>query len=617
MLNVGLVQISNFDDIYLPYAVGMLQAYVQGHAQDPQRYQFGLPIYKPIPVRQAVDQLKGSDVVGFSVYVWNIQRSLAIAQNLKQHEPHTLIIFGGPHVPDQAQTFMAKHPFIDVCVHGEGELIFLQLLQSWPQRDWHDIPGISYWDDNQVFQTHPKAPRIKDLNQLPSPYLTGVFEPLMQAYPQEKWCVNWETNRGCPFSCTFCDWGSALQSKVFSFELSRLEQEMDWIGQHRIEFMWCCDANFGILPRDVAIARYFAGVRQRYGYPWTVIVQSAKNVTERVYQVQQILVQSGLNQAVTLSLQSLSPHTLTQIKRDNISLDSYMELQHRYAHDGIPTYTDLILGLPGETYDSFAEGLDTIIRHGQHHQIKVFYASILPNAEMGNPVYQQQHGLQYLAKPIGPPHGYPVQDGIGETQDIVVATAAMPAADWVKARVLSWMMGFLHSGRKMLQLPFILLHEVAHISYREIFEQFASEPLTAYPLLQQVQQLCHERAWQFQRGQELDTANMALDKYVPVKLVVEQLVDTFYQESHWLLAHVAQKHSAEFPLLALSEAIQINRCLFHLNMTEPQTMITEELLATRFGIKPSYNLWAFYQGVLRGENVTLYRRLGYPYPIAG
>src|SRR5438093_3178669 len=85
-LSVGLVQINNSfsGQNYLPYAAGLLQAYVQQHAKHPQRYEFMLPVYARIPVSQAVEHLLGADVIGFSAYVWNIRISLEVARRIKE-----------------------------------------------------------------------------------------------------------------------------------------------------------------------------------------------------------------------------------------------------------------------------------------------------------------------------------------------------------------------------------------------------------------------------------------------------------------------------------------------------------------------------------------------------
>ena len=101
---------------------------------------------------------------------------------------------------------------------------------------------------------NPNIDRVRDLDEIPSPFLEGAFDSIMAANPSESWIGLWETNRGCPFRCTFCDWGSATAAKVTKFGEERLYREVDWFADKKIEYIFCCDANFGILKRDVDIA---------------------------------------------------------------------------------------------------------------------------------------------------------------------------------------------------------------------------------------------------------------------------------------------------------------------------------------------------------------------------
>jgi radical SAM superfamily enzyme YgiQ (UPF0313 family) len=344
-LTIGLVQINNSfsGQNYLPYSVGLLQAYVQRHAPDPERYRFLPLIYKRIAVEEAVRTLLAADLVGFSAYVWNIRLSLAIARRLKEEKPEMLIVFGGPQVPDRVEPFLREHRFIDVACHGEGEAVFLQILERCADRDWTGIGSISYLAAGGTLVKQQRAARIRDLSQVPSPYLENVFEPLLDANPDERWLALWETNRGCPFSCTFCDWGSATAAKVIPFDQDRLLAEIEWMAKQQIEFVFCCDANFGILARDLELTRYVIEVRRKFGYPQALSVQNTKNATERAYQVQKLLAEAGLNKGVTISLQSVDTATLKAIKRQNISSASFQELARRFTHDRIETYTDLIL----------------------------------------------------------------------------------------------------------------------------------------------------------------------------------------------------------------------------------------------------------------------------------
>ena len=320
---------------------------------------------------------------------------------------------------------------------------------------------------------NPNIDRVRDLDEIPSPFLEGAFDSIMAANPHESWIGLWETNRGCPFRCTFCDWGSATAAKVTKFGEERLYREVDWFAEKKIEYIFCCDANFGIQKRDVDIANYVADVKKNTGYPVALSVQNTKNATERAYQTQKILSDAGLNKGVALSMQSVDMTTLEAIKRDNISLGTYMELQRRFTSDRVETYSDLILGLPGETYESFVRGVDQLIENGQHNRIQFNNLSILPNAEMGDPAYQAKYGMVTVESKIINIHGERVEldDDVPEVQDLVIATAAMPLADWRRTRVFCWMTALLHFD-KLFQIPLILAHGISGISYRDMIEAF-------------------------------------------------------------------------------------------------------------------------------------------------
>ena len=257
VIPVGLVQINNSfsGQNYLPYSIACLQTYARKNLADPNRYCFLPMIYKRMAVFDVVERLQDATIIGFSAYVWNAQISLEAARRLKRHSPDTLIIFGGPHVPDQAEDFLRENDFIDIVVHNEGERTFVEILNLFPSRDWSTVKGVSYITADGSFVTTPHVERMSDLQELPSPFLTGVFDELIRDNPKEEWIGLWETNRGCPFQCTFCDWGSATAAKVTKFEFDRLHAELDWFADHKVKYIFVCDANFGIQKRDVEIAR--------------------------------------------------------------------------------------------------------------------------------------------------------------------------------------------------------------------------------------------------------------------------------------------------------------------------------------------------------------------------
>lgn len=602
-VHVGLVQINNSfsGQNYLPYSVGLLQGYVQRHAAKPGRYEFLLPLYKRTAVKDAVRQLLPADVVGFSAYVWNFRLSLEIARRLKAERPETLILFGGPHVPDRAEAFLREYPFVDVACHGEGERVFLDLLERFPQRDWSGIGSISYLRNGQ-FISHPRQPRTPDLAAIPSPYLEGVFAPLMEENSEERWLALWETNRGCPFSCTFCDWGSATAAKVFQFDMQRLLEEVDWFAGQRIEFVFCCDANFGMLPRDLDLVRHVSAVKARTGYPQALSVQNTKNATERAYQVQKQLADAGLNKGVSISLQTVDGGALAAIKRQNISSASFEELQRRFTRDGIETYSDLIIGLPEETYDSFADGVARVIENGQHNRIQFNNLSILPNAEMGDPAYQRRYGMETVPSRIINIHGSLVttEDDVQEYQELVIATATMPRPDWRRARAFCWMTALLHFD-KILQIPLVLIHELAGVPYRKLLEAFSEGNVDDFPTLTLVRRFLHDTARDIQEGGEEYcrserwlNIHWPADELLFIRLCTEGRLAEFYREAEVLLERFLATCNTPLPAGVLAEAVRLNQALIKLPFQE-----------TDLELEIERNLWEFYRGVLEGRPVAL------------
>ncbi len=606
MVSVALIQINNdySGQGYLPYSVGLLQSFVKARARRPEDYEFLLPLHSRLPIEKGAQAIAKADVAAFSVYVWNVNLSLAIAKRLRELNSNTVIVFGGPQVPDHAEEFLRQNTFIDLVVHGEGETPFLNILEGLGERPWGEIKSLSFLKADGIYQRNEKNPRIPDYAEETSPYLNGVFEPLIEANPAEKWLAIWETNRGCPFSCTYCDWGSAIQSKVSPFGMPRLEREVDWFARNKIEFVFCADANFGILKRDFEIAKCVVEAKQKYGYPHAMSVQNTKNATENAYQVQKLLATSGLNKAITLSFQSTDTETLKNIKRDNISLKSFQELQRRFTADRIPTYSDIILGLPGETCDSYMDGVATLIEGGQHNRIFFMNLSILPNAEMGDPEYQKRFGIVtienevvYIRGLIERPEG-----DVPEMQKLVIANSSLSREDWVRARAFSWMLNLLHFN-KLLQIPFILLNKEYGRSYRELAEVFLNEKTAEFPVLAEIAQFFHEKARAIQRGDfELCPSPEWLgvywpaDEYMMIKLSVEGKLTAFHAEAERRLCVYLRETGTEMPEELLRAAVALNAALIRQPFCEADVTV-----------KSDYNIWEFYRAAVCGEEVPLVR----------
>lgn len=606
-ITVGLVQINNSfsGQNYLPYSAALLQTYVEKHSPNPDRYRFLIPIYKRTAISEVVDALLEADVVGFSTYVWNGQISLEIARRLKKRKPDIVIVFGGPHVPDQPEEFLRQNTSVDIAAHNEGEDILFRLLEMFPERDWEKLSGVSFIKPDGSFVRIPNGPRFRELDTVPSPFLEGAFDKLIAANPNERWIGLWETNRGCPFRCTFCDWGSATAAKVTKFSDDRLFQEAEWFGRHGIEYVFVCDANFGIQKRDVELARYVAQVKERTGYPKSFSVQSTKNQTDRAFETHKILADAGLNKGVVLSMQSLDPTTLVAIKRDNISLKTYDDLQRKFTRDGVETYSDLILGLPGETYESFIRGVDLLIQNGQHNRIQFNNLSILPNAEMGDPAYQAEHGIVTIKSKIINLHGEHIEleDDVDEEQDLVVCTDTMTRDDWCRTRVFCWMTALLHFD-KLFQLPLILAHQISGIAYQDMIEAFLDADPVEYPTIAWISDLFWKEARSIQQGgaewvfaKEYLGIYWTADEYVFIKLTDDKTFDAFYGEAEKLVTELVTARNPSAPIDALQEASTLNHA-----------MVRQPFVRDDITIETNYDLLTFWKSIRDGLPADLNKK---------
>lgn len=262
------------------------------------------------------------------------------------------------------------------------------------------------------------------------------------------------------FACSFCTWGSNIGTKMAAFPLDRLRAEVAWIAKNQIEFVYMGDSNWGMLPQDSKVADMLVEAKSRWGYPKRVLANAPKNSSVKVFDLFDKLKTVGLQKAVTLSMQSWNPETLVSIKRSNIKSKTYEELQTLSKRRDIATYSELILALPGETLQSFCDGIDKSIDGGARDGLLVYLCRVLPGSEMDSDVYRALHGIETVRLPIQANHGGLDAATIGPTEfeETVVATKTMPHADWLEAQRIAWFVEvFFVLG--IARLPLLWLRE--------------------------------------------------------------------------------------------------------------------------------------------------------------
>ena len=417
----------------LPLAAGLLAASVKADPEIGPQISLELETRRLEPAR-TLDLLDRPDVVALSAYAWNVRYALAVARAAKERWPEARIVMGGPSVPrrrDAASAFLREHASVDVLAFGEGEVTFRQLLRAihrgLPLGDCH---GIAFRERSHVVFTAPRA-RMENLGVGVSPYLDGTFDELIHAREDLRVSALVETNRGCPFACTFCDWGQAVNDRVHEFPLDRVLAELRWIVDRGIPYVYIVDANFGIRRRDQGIVDAICELKRLTGLPEFVYFHLTKNAHETNLRTIEALRAASIGCQVALSMQDFDPTVLDAIQRENISLPKSLALRQVCAEKRLPTFNELLLGLPAQTLAGFKRSVIAALTPFPGDTFYLYLVRLLENAEMASPDQRERFGLETRRCTIV---GHlDVPDHVAEEEEVVVGSASMSVDEWRRA----------------------------------------------------------------------------------------------------------------------------------------------------------------------------------------
>jgi radical SAM superfamily enzyme YgiQ (UPF0313 family) len=448
---VTTVELSVYDNT-VPLVAGYLQTYA---AQDPlvtQRYEFD--IYSRglrTEVTEIVGELlaRGSDIYAFSCYVWNMGSIRRALETLLGRRPDAWYILGGPQVMRHAAEYVPRGTGQVVVCNGEGERPFYQFLCEVinEEPDFSNISGVSFWSGDVLVSTQ-EAPRLRVLDDLPSPFAAGIFDGGEYTFSVL------ETNRGCPYNCGFCSWGAATNSKVYMFDEARVRDDVRWIAENCVSSVLIADANWGIAPRDVELSKHIVRCKEEFGFPTSLVITAAKNKPHRVAEITDVLVRGGLVTSQPISLQTMTPDALRLVERENIRESTFIELQKTLDDRNVSSFIELIWPLPGETLQTFREGVGRLCRIGAG-TLTVYPQLLLHNTAL----YERRDalGLQMARAP----------DPCAEA-DVVTATAWVSPAECVTGTWFYYALHVLYNARSAYYLSSYLDYRGLQ-SYEDFF----------------------------------------------------------------------------------------------------------------------------------------------------
>lgn len=478
LADLGHNQLTYSSDVY-PLGVANLATYTREYLDS--KYPLDIKIFRePEDLKAALDD-DTPDVLALSSYSWNHNLALHFADYAKARHPKLLTLMGGPNFPltaGEQESFLRGMSQIDIAVRGptyEGERAFLNIIRRFAEVGGsveglfeESVPG-NMWIDRRTgeFVVGGEVERIRDLDEIPSPYLAGLLDD----YFKTGYFPMMQIARGCPFSCTYCNSSVDANSKIYAHSVENVKADLLYIAERiRPEVTLCfADDNFGMYQRDEEVADYISYLQENYNWPQYMRTTTGKNRGERIIKVMR-KVKGRL--PMTAAVQSLNPQVLKNIKRANISLDTFADIQKEVIAQGMQSYGELILSMPGETKASFMKAVSDLLEAGvkriSAHQLMLLHGAPLSNPE-SRELFRFKTRFRVVARNIGDYTGTPVI----ETEEMVVETPDFSFEEYLEARVFHLLLTiFYYEG-----------------NFEEAFEYARHEGIKAFDLIVRMQQM--------------------------------------------------------------------------------------------------------------------------------
>ena len=420
-----------------PLNVGLVASYAKklyGNEIDVRLYKL------PGDLKEAIAQ-QPPHILACSNYTWNCNLSYYFCGLAKSINKETITVFGGTNYPfteNEQMRFLSGHPAVDLHIFYEGEQAFAnvveRVLSAGHFRDLgsEPIPGCQFIERGSGrFVNGGPLPRIKDLDKIPSPYVTGLLDKFFNG----QFTPLVETARGCPFLCNFCNAGDRYFTKVNVFSDDYVREELTYIARRAREagvtHVSFADNNFGMIPRDAATAQIICDLQESYGWPRSITAWTGKNSKERVIEVTRLL---GETLSISMSVQSMDDGVLKNIGRDNIKLDHYRKIAQELKNQGRPQHAEVIIPLPGETLESHIRGLNDLLDTGVSRVLSHTLQMLYGTPYKDDAKYRMQYSFMSRFRLVPMDFTKIDENYIFDVEEVAVASNTLSFEDYLQSR---------------------------------------------------------------------------------------------------------------------------------------------------------------------------------------
>lgn len=478
-LNVLICNVNPSEEgFFVPLIYGMLKSYCDQFPELLEGCAWLDPVMIPVPLEtfRAERDLSRIDVLGISCYQWNHAYQYEIARIVKVANPNCIVIAGGPQIEWRDPEYFSRYPHVDFAVPAEGEIAFRDILRA-------RLRGLTRLGEIEGALINPAYGRFDyriaqplDLSAKPSPWLSmkDFWIRYFKKHSYYHLAASIETSRGCPYTCAYCDWGSKTNLRVRQVPTETALAEIEFVlGTLKPWFMFWTDANLGIVPRDVELARRFAETKKQSGFPLWLYYNNNKNSWKSNLAIAEAFRDAGLLTKYVLSLQHLDPDVLETIGRTNLPDDQLRTLVQELYRIDYPIFTQLIAGCPGDTFEKWLTAFSTLMEMGVHAEYRVYPFSLLPNSRAGSPNYQARWAIDFIERPDFVAYYFLKDSSLNwalSSSRYVVSTSSYTREEYKRMWLLAWMIQAFHDHGITRRLA-IALHHGGRMSYREFYDR--------------------------------------------------------------------------------------------------------------------------------------------------
>ncbi len=324
-------------------------------------------------------------IIGLSCYVWNLEYVLTLAKDIKQILPDACLVLGGPNAGPLATELLNEHPYLDIIVKADGEIPFTALLKQFAGKiepDLSAIEGIVFRNGSGITE-NPPCSKVVDVNRM-----AGVYNDLPENFSLRKWShpmVLYETQRGCPYACSFCTWGSR---KIIQKDIDLVVKDLLFLLKKGFA-VWIVDPTFTAQKnRSKKILERLS----EHNYSGMLNIEAHHNSLDEEFV--RLFGQTNVFE-ISLGLQTISKKGSHACKRSN-ELEKFRRSVKLLQQYNAKFRVDIIYGLPRTAPEDFLATVDFVYSLGV--RTVLFYRLLgLPGAALLNDAHQ--YGMTFSQSP--------------------------------------------------------------------------------------------------------------------------------------------------------------------------------------------------------------------------